>query len=533
MSSRDINLLGIDLSDEEIRVVEVRRRGPRFEVVRSGWAPSPAGAVLRGAIREAPTLGLAVRRLLESMEVKAAPAAAFGLSGAEATARTIFLPPSPAREISALVAGEVNYQQIVGEGGAYGYFPLNRTESDHERDGSQVVVMGAAAEAIAAIREVARTAGLSVARVEPAPIAPYRALVSQPGCPDAVLMLAVRETSADLVFGFQGDVSFLRRIDVGSASLRDEASTLARLGPAVADPARSRSGSGASETAKFDELMVEIQRSLEYLAREDARFGQVDRLYLSVDAVELVPLRDALSACLATGVDLFAPLPEGDSFRYATAYGLAIPDERVAPIDLYREERSAGQLKEMLRNLKGSIAVAACSLLFGVAGYAIYGHQIAVNEAAARSLSARATAIEGQALTSLEAQAKEEKRYRLLATDGVPIAPLTSHLARGLAPGVGLSALTIGPDGRIVLTGEATSEAAMLQTLEDLKRSPLLSDLTISSFDRQDTRLAGGISFQFSGSALPLSGVRSGAAAQASATPSTGRYPTPQEVSMR
>jgi len=506
MSRRHSSQIGIDLHDTEIRAVEVRHNGSRSQIVRASHVPTPANAISRGTIVEPGVVGFAVRRLLESMGADLSLPVVFSVSGAQTVARPVTLPPSPLPEVPKLLAGEVEYQQLLKSGSQYGYVVLKSSGAD--ADDLSVIVLGVESEAIVALQEVAKVAELKIAAVEPAPLPGYRAASTALSSAPCALTLSVRETSSDLLLSLDGELAFVRRIDVGSCDLADEfdsgmragSSRQARLAP-VLSPA-------------FDSLLAEVQRTVGYLARDYAAVAHVDRLRLVLDHPALAGMPAALAERLGTTVEVVVPDTFEDSqddlaFRYSWAAGLARFGDANLPnatpeIDLYVEERQASRLEETVRNLRGSLAVAAMAILLGGIGWGLMARQISTTRAEGNALAQRAASIRGETIGTLQAQAEEERRYELLAKEGVPLVHLTDELARYLAPGVGLTTLTVSSGDRIVLSGEATSEAAMLQTFEGLKASPLLSDLSVRSFNRKDELIAGGLTFEFGGTAATL-----------------------------
>ena len=205
MVRKDSNILGIDLHDEEIRVVQIGSRSNKPFLGKVGRAPMPEGAVLNGRILHVGPVAVALRLLLNSMGITSAAKAVVGVLGDSTTLRTLSVPPVPDNELPTIIAGEVSHYNLVhSEGGAYIYLRLNppsrsggadsssgQSSGDKretwldpdatEQNPSVVTVMAVEEDILLSLDDTITQANVNVEAMEPSQYAMYRTIMSNAG----------------------------------------------------------------------------------------------------------------------------------------------------------------------------------------------------------------------------------------------------------------------------------------------------------------------------------------------------------------
>ena len=523
-------LLGIELLENEARVVLTRVKDGIPAVIRAARCPLPLGAFTKGCIQAPSLVAIALRGLLAEIGAKDVTEAIFSVAFERVVFRAFTIPAVPDAEVPVIVAGEVDhYRFLDSPRSAYDFVYLTPPDAETERTGRTVAVFGVDGEVTTGLRDVAGLLGLNIRALEPASYAMYRAAMFQPDLSGAVFALMISAHGSEIAFVYNGILVAYRRIDTGSYSAQLAGTNLeegsAPIGfdtfqPTASD--RYAPDKSLDESAKH--LAVEVRRILDYLEREHPEFAVAERLEVIVDDPSLEPLSTLLGDRLSVNVILVRPLTSGrgrgeagldlserEGSYYSTAYGLAmryapIPAARVQPIDLYAQERSASVHQVTQKNFAGSVVVSAAAVVLALMGYFLYGGQIATVNAATRRADDRSTSIRNATNAVLAQRAQHAGQYRALRREGVPLATVMDNVVTGLEPGVGLSDLTINPDLKVVATADAVSETAMLRTVQNLQHSPVLTGVSITSF--QQAANAEGITFHLAAQTISMDRVR-------------------------
>jgi Tfp pilus assembly protein PilN len=197
--------------------------------------------------------------------------------------------------------------------------------------------------------------------------------------------------------------------------------------------------------------------------------------------------------------------------RYMAAYGLALFQSEVLAsvsprVDLTGKFGAPPTLKEHAQALSIPIALTFAFVLVGTFVATQYSNQTSAVEKQAMAITQKAADVRAEADLAMGEQARMLKQFDLLKREGVPLPTIMDDLTRSLGDGVGLVSVAVN-DQSVTISGEASSEAAMLRTLDNLRTSPVLKNLTVSSFGR-DRASETGLRFEFSGSTVTMGDIR-------------------------
>lgn len=479
MAKTDPIVLGIDLQPGEVRIAEVALRGGRPTLLKTGSAPLPDTAVHMGVVAEPGTVAGVIRGLIESMGTKPGLRGVYGVPAEACVLATMVIPPAPESELGHMVAGEIaHYGFLRSPGAQHNYLKLHRIGRQNDEGGTPVAVVGAEEHVIAAIRTTAEMAGVAIAAIEPSSWALLRTSALAVGN-SAAFHLVLTATHAETAFVNGGDLASYRRLDMGGGGLRE------------------------------DSVATEVRRSIEFLWRENAETAPLDTVHLA-PVGEISPAYvEGLQAKIGLPVRLVVT-PGSDDVRYAAAFGLAARGTSgtgtVPKVDLFAGERAAVQTNEKRRNLAGSLAITAIALVFGVLGFTLFSRAADATELDVAANNRRAAALRAEADALVDGRRKQLAQYEALRKEGAPVDALLDTLGDALLPGVGLKAFRIEKGMNVVISGEARSEKLMLETLDRLRTSKLLTGLTVRSFERPAK--IDGLTFEVGGSTLASDRVR-------------------------
>lgn len=496
MLGKNSTLLGIEIHDHEVRVMEVRYKNNVPSVVAVRYEPMPEGAIEWGKIQNPMAIATVLRRVVDGMGTSKTATAVIGIPAGSCLLRNLMVPPVPPAELASVVAGEVEHYGIVRtQGGVHTFLPLNPPKAEAVAEAIPVAVLAVEEDVTHVLREIAERAGIEVEALEPTLYAMFRAAMAASNT-SSLLAIMIGSTCGDMAVMSEGNLIAYRRIETGAQSLIQMSNIIG------SSPTLDR---GAVEG-----LATETRRTMEYLRREYPSLPEISTLRVVVDNPALAPLAEQLSQRLGLTVEPVRPYlgpaadpiavksTQGpDGMRFAAVSGLGLHGAqksltKIPALDLYSAERSVARLQTSKRNLAGSIAASLVAICLGTVGSFVYNGQInAVNKEIKLS-EERLAKIKSEISLVQQQRALKDEQYKILRKNGVPVGPLADALVGSLSSGVGLRSFGITPDLSVSITGEAVSEASMIKTVQALQKSPVLQGVMIQSF----TRLGGGVEFQ-------------------------------------
>ncbi len=556
MSRKETSLLGIDLHEGEIRVVQLKVRSNQSTVEKMGRASMPQGAINHGIISNPELVGNALRSLLDSMAVTATHAV-IGLPNDGLSVRTFAVPPAPEGELRMIVEGEVNHHGLIrGVGGAFAFVKLNsdlQPDSNHawsedtkiwmdSKHGkvkpNLVTVFAVEQDSINALRDAMTVANLTIEAIEPASYSMYRAILNAEPPQTTFFTVMVSGASTDICVVDQGHLVAFRRIDIGARALAGDnlhSSEFAFAGVNLAayadEPREAGTRISILNSSALETFSTEVHRTLYYYQREYPNLAMCEKVVLASDDSRLDMLSEELGKTLGFTVDTarpFSSLGDHSSFESSfadrfelvacTAIGLGLHGNilnRAPRIDLFASERNAVADIVSKRNFRGSILTSVMAVVLGIAGCSVYYSQIAKLDADAKNAQAQEQLVKSAIDIKVQERHKQADQYRAFRKLGIPVTAILDSIAGAVAPGTGLTSVNVTNNQAVVIDGEAVNEASMLNTVKALQDCPLLQDLRISWF-RQSTNekpngpKTGAISFEFKGKTVTLDRIQQG-----------------------
>ena len=547
MARKDASLLGIDLHEGEIRVVQIRMRANKSSIAKVGKASMPQGAIIRGKVMQPGAVAIALRLLLNSMEVGTNNRAVIGVLGDTTLLRTLPVPPVPDSDLPAIVSGEVDHYGIVKtEGGTHGFlrlFPppprntdpnsvlagLSGTPAPNQDDVKPVNVTIVALEedVIANLRETVHEANLTIDALEPTQYAMYRSVMLSSGAASSAFGLMINPSNTDIAISYKGNLVAYRRIDVGSRAIL--LNTPAHIDYGYVEPSHDVFVDDLMDMepaeielnyAAVESLSVEVQRTLDYYQREFPNIGIGDTLYLALDDSRLTSVSEELSQRLGVTIELVQPpsspndypeataeLASGAGPIYAAAYGLAVQGAvmtKVPRLDLFTKERKAVLKAETTRNFRGSIITSIVAIVLGSVGYEAYARQIAQLNQEIKTKQETASDLRAKTNLANSIREKQAEQFKALRHEGLPLTAMMDYISGTIDSRTGLSQVVIAPDLTITIDGSSTNEKVMIDTLTTLQGCPVLRDLTMVHFEQLSEEAGYGVGFTFRGKSLSL-----------------------------
>lgn len=342
--ARHSGAVGIDIGSAAIKVVELSADGANGNGATraAASAPTPAGVIEEGRIKDAQAVGRALRELVQGAGIRTRRAVT-AVNGQVALMREVRMPQLPPEEMRQAARFEVE---------RYLPYPIAEVTFDtvvvgDTREGAaaggklDVLVVAARTDVLRQHTAALQAAGLEPAVVEVEPLAVARAVAGR-AAPDQVTACVHLGSAVTMILVIEGEAPrVIRTVAFGTTQLLEAAA--ARLGatgeaPEVLQARLASAGSGdvpglrEAIDESLSSLVTEIRRSLEYYG---GRYRAVtpERVVVTGGGAALPGMTASLSSALDLQVELgdpFAALggfpkksPADSGAAYAVAAGLA------------------------------------------------------------------------------------------------------------------------------------------------------------------------------------------------------------------
>jgi type IV pilus assembly protein PilM len=518
-------VLGIELNESVIRIVEIRQRnGEPFVAALATHTPSP-GYLERGRVDQPEIIGQMLAKVLAELQITAIDVVV-GVPASACLVRTLTLPPAPESELRTMIDGEVNHFQVLKqEESAYDYFQLY-TENLKEAAGTSVFLAGVEMQALDSIKAMVGAAGLKLIAVEPVHLAMHRAAVLHNPAQPVSTYVTLSETHAEIAMLSDGQVAIYRSFDLGTNAIFSEGRSPDEPAEGeVVDPFRGPSRyeaesapkiPGQLDAAAAGMLAVEIRRSIDYFAREIPDAPANERMVVASTHAGIEKFTDWLESVLQMEVEVASlsntdsvfseygsTITLDDAFHFVAAYGLAVRNGVAIPkeiprLDLAMQEQMLAHLEVSGRKFR--MLATACAIAFVCAG-----GLLAFTTLTARDTRAQVERSKFQLkqLRDLQqARVKQEQdmieRLALLSKDGVPLIDVMGAIAQSVPSNAGLTEVRINP-GVADVAGEAKADETIIRMSRNLQQSTMIKSVSLTWFERLEGELKGqGVRFRMS-----------------------------------
>ncbi len=489
--------IGLDIRDDWMRVVRLRRTRRGLCLERLASAPTPGGAVRGGMLGEPRLLADSVRQMLRSNDIRGARVVV-GLSGRAAVSRVIELPSVREDELRAVVAGEMEHYRMIPAGqSAFSYLRLGQTD-DTQRQ-TRLLLMAADRNVVDRYRETLRLAGLQMLALEPSLVASCRA--AYPSVKEGgVALIAVGARTTELAVFCEGVLCYSRQIDTGTLDILDGGASSTpgpeRISELDQDPLERDAElvPVAPTQADLGSLTYELGRSLDFYHREMPRAARVERLVLCGDVERLPGIDTSLADSLKLPVSVCQPFDRmehrasafapdhlarvGPSF--ACAVGLALQAmgeaEEVSYLDLSDTGRESRMAKVAPKWLTGALGVSIILVIAALVSSLAVGQVLGARKQAlaqARAELERMAQIEQE---HTRAARRAQEAITLVELRGLPWSDILFQLSEFIPRGVWLTSLQAEGGSRLSLDGMALSADSVADFMEFLANAPLFAN---------------------------------------------------------
>ena len=103
---RSRGLVGLDIGDSSIKVIELKENKGGWEVLKLGWEPLSSEAIVDGAIMDSQLVSEIIQRLFERCRIKSSSPVSTALSGHSVIVKRISLPVMSDAELAESIRWE-------------------------------------------------------------------------------------------------------------------------------------------------------------------------------------------------------------------------------------------------------------------------------------------------------------------------------------------------------------------------------------------------------------------------------------------
>jgi type IV pilus assembly protein PilM len=314
------NLVGLDLGDSSIKVVQLKDlgKGRGFQLEKMGWDPLPPEAIVDGAIMDAQLVTETVQRLFQRCRIKTSTPLATAVSGHSVIVKRISLPVMSPAELA---------ESIHWEAEQYIPYDIDDVSLDYEilegsslsGDGSMDVLLAAAKkEKINDYVSVIEQAGLNTVVVDIATFAMQNAFEANYEFePDQVVALVDIGSAVSSISVIHGGNSVYWR-DINSIGGNQYTDTLQKELNLSTEQSEKLKRGEELDGVQYEQVMAilssvnsdvgtEIQKTLDFFKQISGTDKPVDRLFLTGGTSQVIHLKESLAEKLATQVEMLNP----------------------------------------------------------------------------------------------------------------------------------------------------------------------------------------------------------------------------------
>ena len=314
---RSRSLVGLDIGDSSIKVIELKENKGGWQVCKLGWEPLSSEAIVDGAIMDSQLVSEIIQRLFERCRIKTSSTVATALSGHSVIVKRISLPVMSDAELAESIRWEaeqyipfdiedVNLDYLILEG------------SSLAGEGNMDVLLAAAKkEKINDYINVITQAGLTASTVDIAAFAMQNAFEANYDFePDQVIALVdVGSAVSSITVLYGGTSVYWRDINIGGNQYTDAIQKEMNLSGEQAEQLkRGEEIEGIQYeqvlpilSSVSDDIGKEIQKTLDFFKQISATDRLLDRAYLCGGASQVQHMKEALSERLDAEVEMLNP----------------------------------------------------------------------------------------------------------------------------------------------------------------------------------------------------------------------------------
>ncbi len=322
---RSRGLVGLDIGDSSVKVIELKENKGGWEVHKLGWEPLSSEAIVDGAIMDSQLVSEIIQRLFERCRIKTSSPVSTALSGHSVIVKRISLPVMSDAELAESIRWEaeqyipfdiedVNLDYMILEG------------SSLAGEGNMDVLLAAAKkEKINDYINVISQAGLNAATVDIAAFAMQNAFEAnydfEPDQVVALVDIGAAVSSITVLYG--GTSVYWRDINIGGNQYTDAIQKEMNLSGEQAEQLkRGEEVEGIQYeqvlpilSSVNDDIGKEIQKTLDFFKQISATDRLLDRAYLCGGTSQVQHIKASLSERLDAEVEMLNP------FRKVTPAG--------------------------------------------------------------------------------------------------------------------------------------------------------------------------------------------------------------------
>jgi len=320
MLGRSRNLVGLDLGDSSIKVVQLKDlgKGRGYQLVKMGSDPLSAEAIVDGAIMDAQLVTETIQRLFQRCRIKISTPLATAVSGHSVIVKRISLPMMSPAELA---------ESIHWEAEQYIPFDIDDVNLDYEilegsslsGEGNMDVLLAAAKkDKVSDYVSVIEQAGLNPVTVDVAAFAMQNAFEANYDFePNQVIALVDIGSAVSSISVLNGGSSVYWR-DINNIGGNQYTDALQKELNLSAEQAEKLKRGDEIDGMPYEQVMAilstvndevgtEIQKTLDFFKQISGTDRSIDRLFLTGGTAQIIHLKEALAEKLDTQVELLNP----------------------------------------------------------------------------------------------------------------------------------------------------------------------------------------------------------------------------------
>ncbi len=299
------NIIAVDIGSTSVRAVEVSGSKSQATLVRFLEIALPEGAVSRGEVIEAHTVGGIIKRIWSTGGFKSKNIV-LGMGNQRVLARDLTVPRASLAQIREALPFQVQDMLPVPVNEALlDFYPISESMTDNGPVAHGLLI-AAIKDAVLGNVKAAQQAGLNPLNVDLIPFALCRILISRPKLTGTTVLIDVGANAASVVIAIDGVPQFVRIIPAGGDDLTHAIKLKLEIDTAEAEALKRRLGL-ASQIATDQErravetiyevtgeLLASLRNTIRYFMNLRAQ-EPISRILVTGGGAQLLGLSEALA----------------------------------------------------------------------------------------------------------------------------------------------------------------------------------------------------------------------------------------------
>ncbi|GBE16496.1 cell division protein FtsA [bacterium BMS3Abin15] len=341
------NVIGLDLSDLSIKVIQLERKGKKNVIADLGSAEMAIGSISGGEIVNKENVIAAIKKAISNAKPRAIKAknVICSLPETKAFLRIINIPRMKEKEVEGAIKWEIEANIPLPIDQVYYDWQLLDKNFSREDGNMSVLIVAVSQDVVNQFTDIIEQAGLTAANMEIESIAQARSLLDRKEKEKTTLVIDIGDRRTSFLISVDNIPCFTSSLPLSAGSLTDIISKTLNINIEEAERRKIEHGIGSAEKNDpvfravqpvLENLASEIEKSMDFYLSGLKYSPSIDNIIICGGGARTKGIIDYLSKRLNKEITLGNPwvnldikddaltIKKDESIQYSTAVGLAL-----------------------------------------------------------------------------------------------------------------------------------------------------------------------------------------------------------------